>query len=71
MKLRKFLELVNRSCYERNCHVGKCPFADSNEGQNGVYCLIDLQLLSEGEDLYIDKILKNVKKYEKRSKRHE
>lgn len=71
MKLRKFLELLNRSCYERNCHVGKCPFADEIKGQGGVYCLIDLQVMADGEGLNIDKILKNVKKYEKRSKCHE
>lgn len=65
MKVKKFLELINGQCYASNCYVGKCPFAEKLKcGEVG--CLIDLTLLSEGEPLNIDKIIKNVKKFKKR-----
>lgn len=69
MKLKKFLKLVNTVCFESNCNIGKCPFAYRENGKDSIYCMIDLSLLIDGEQLNVKQILKNVKEYEKRSKR--
>lgn len=68
MKLKKFLKLVNTVCFETNCNIGKCPFAYKKSNQGGVYCMIDLSLLADGNQLAVKQILKTVKEYEKRSK---
>lgn len=65
MKLKKFLKLVNSVCYERNCNIGNCPFAYRENGKDGVYCMIDLSLLIDGEQLNVKQILKNIKRYER------
>lgn len=62
MKARTLLEYAKRCCRDKNCRVGKCPFAYSkahpNKGYSLTRCRFDDGPLSEWD---VDAILKAAK----------